>query len=223
MKAIVLLNALVSSCARRRAVIWAVLLAAVPVPVFGQGTVTFDARPFFSGTDYYELGMWLHTVVPTGSSGYDNMVVVGPIPPGGNAPQNSTPYMGWFQQFNPYDYVALTRANGDTFGLTSVQLADPMAPSPSPVPISFVGHLLGGSTTTQTFTTPGNGASTFQNYSFTSAFASGLTSVDILAPRWAMDNLVFTIPEPAAGSLLALGLLVLALAHRSRHAPGHAR
>jgi hypothetical protein len=68
-----------------------------------------------------------------------------------------------------------------------------------------------GSTVTNTFTTPGGGATTFLNYTFTSAFASGLTSVDIMAPRWAMDNLVFgnvaPVPEPGTVGLLAVGLL----------------
>jgi hypothetical protein len=54
------------------------------------------------------------------------------------------------------------------------------------VPISFVGLRANGSTVTNTFTTPGGGATTFQNYLFTSAFSSGLLSVNLLAPvgRW---------------------------------------
>ena len=70
--------------------------------------------------------------------------------------------------------------------------------------------MAGGSTITNTFTTPGNGATTFLNYSFPSEFASPrFTHVDILAPRWAMDNLVW-IPEPGPVALLGLGLLALA-------------
>ena len=53
--------------------------------------------------------------------------------------------------------------------------------------------------------------STFAGYSFNSAFASGLTSVDIIAPRWAMDNLVFTVPEPSSVVLMGLGLIGLAV------------
>ena len=122
--------------------------------------------------------------------------------------------MDWFRQYNPSDFVVLSLTNGYTFGLTSVNLADPNSPSSSLVPIMFIGFLGNGSTVTNTFTTPGGGATTFQSYTFTSAFASGLTSVDILAPRWAMDNLVFgnvaPVPEPGTVSLLAVGLLVFA-------------
>ena len=117
--------------------------------------------------------------------------------------------MLFYQQYNPLDYVVLNLTNSHTFGLTSVQLADPNSPSSSPVPISFVGFLGNGSSVTNIFTTPGGGATTFQNYTFTSAFASGLTSVDIFAPRWAMDNLVFTVPEPGGWALLALGVIGL--------------
>jgi hypothetical protein len=112
--------------------------------------------------------------------------------------------------YSPDDYVAIGLTNSDSFGLTSVQLADPNSPSFLPVSITFSGLRSDGSTGANTFTTPGNGAANLLNYTFTSAFASGLTSVDILAPRWAMDNLVFTIPEPGVVSLVWLGLAALA-------------
>ena len=60
----------------------------------------------------------------------------------------------------------------------------------------------------QTFTTPGARATTFQTYSFGPDFASSLVRVEIPSPAWAMDNLVW-VPEPSAGSLLALSLLAL--------------
>ena len=179
------------------------------VAALGQGTITFNASSGLSSTYYHESGLWFNVIVP-GGSGYDDMAIIGPIPPGGNAPQNNTPYMGWFRQYNPFDYVALSYTNGGLFGLTSVRLADPTSPSPSPVPISFFGHLAGGSTVTNTFTTPGNGATTLATYTFNSDFGPRLTSVDILAPRWAMDDLVFVVPEPGAVSLVVLGLLASA-------------
>ncbi len=131
-----------------------------------------------------------------------------------NIPYNNTPYMGFAALSNSKNYVFFNLSNGYSFGLTSVQLADPNSPSASQIPILFVGFLGNGSSVTNIFTTPGGGATTFQNYLFSSAFASGLTSVDILAPRWAMDNLVFgnvaPVPEPGTVGLIAAGLLALA-------------
>ena len=192
------------SCCEGGALILAAGLWTVP----GQGTVAFDAHPYFNGTNYSELGITFSVIVPQASA-YDYMGIV----PGSlylNLPRNSTPFMIWFQQYNPYDYVAFSLANGSSFGLTSVQLADPNSPSLSAVPISFVGVLAGGSTVTNTFVTPGNNANSFLTYPFTSAFSSGLVSVDIFATRWAMDNLVFTVPEPDTMSLLVIGLLAFA-------------
>lgn len=181
--------------------------------VNGQGTVTFDGQPLWSGASYSELGMTFQVVVPQGAS-HDDMVIV---PPNwaNNVPQDSTPFMGWFRQNNPYNYVSLS-LNGSLFGLASVQLADPNSPSLSPVPIAFIGYLAGGSTVTNTFTTPGNGASTFANYTFNSDFTPpAFTHVDILAPRWAMDNLVFSVPEPSVLSLLCFGLALLTIGRKT--------
>ena len=178
----------------------------------GQGTITFNGSPNFSGTNYHESGMQFGLVVPTlGEPDHDGMATVSS--PASNVPSNSTPYMVFFQQLSPDNYISFNLTNGYSFGLTSVQLADPNSPSSSLEPIAFIGFLANGSSVTNTFTTPGGGATTFQNYTFTSAFASGLTSVDIFAPRWAMDNLVFgnvdPVPEPGVESLIAMGLLAL--------------
>ena len=151
--------------------------------------------------------MLFQVVVPPGTSGEDDLAVISPIYL--NHPKNSSAYMLWYRQFNASDFVAIRLTNGHAFGLSSVQLADPNSPSSSHVPISFVGFLSNGSTVTNTFTTPSGGATNLLSYTFTSDFSSGLVSVDIFASRWAMDNLVFTIPEPATSALLGLGLVAL--------------
>jgi hypothetical protein len=170
-----------------------------------QGIITFDSSPNWSGTNYSEAELVFGLVIPQGVA-HDPMAIV--RPGYGNVPQNGTPLMGWFRQYNPYNYVTLSLANGSPFGLSSVHLADPTAPSPSPVPISFIGHLPSGGSITNTFTTPGNGANTFQTYTFGPEFG-GFTSVDIIAPRWAMDNLVYNVPEPGTVGLFLLGLTAL--------------
>ena len=43
------------------------VLATLPI-ARGQGTITFNGAASFSGTDYYESGMWFHTVIPPGKS-----------------------------------------------------------------------------------------------------------------------------------------------------------
>ena len=163
-----------------------------------QGTVTFDTHNNWVGTNYVESGMAFQLIVPQGSS-YDYMGIIGG---GGNA------FMLWFRQHNPYNYVQLNLNSGSTFGLISVWLADPSETSPSQVPISFIGFLANGSMVTNTFVTLGSDRYAFQKYTFTSAFAADLLRVDIFAPRWAMDNLVW-VPEPGTWALLAVGVGML--------------
>lgn len=183
--------------------------------VLGQGTITFNGPPYWAGTDYYEQGVGFHVVLPGSGAGYDDMGIA-PNGVGGTYSQDGTPYMVFHQQLNPFDFVSFSPSNGSIFGLTSVQLADPNSPSLSPVAISFVGHLVGGLTVTNIFTTPGNGADHLLNYQFTSQLAWRLQAVDILAPRWAMDNLVFSIPEPSALAVVGLGGLAVAVRQLSR-------
>ena len=192
----------------------------------GQGTIVFNGQVSVYGTNYYEQGMLFRVIIPTPGSGSPSYDSMGIIPPNtyNNYATNGTPYLAFSQLLNPSDYVIFSLTNGYTFGLTSAYLGDPLAPSPSAVPIMFVGYLANGSTVTNTFTTPGNNANNLLNYTFTSAFASGLTSVDIFATRWAMDNLVFgnvsPVPEPGVGSLITVGLLAfLSRKIKARHKP----
>jgi hypothetical protein len=190
------------------------VLVAGALDAGGQGTITFSGRVAFGDTNYYELGMSFQVAVPTpgtGSPNHDGLVISPAITYPWNTPSNSTPYMLFFQQFSPDDYVAFSLTDGSTFGLTSVQLADPSSPSYSALPITFKGFKADGSIIRETFTTPGAGANSLLNYQFNSSFASGLTSVNILATRWAMDNLVFTVPEPDSATLLVTGLLAFSI------------
>ena len=49
----------------------AILMAGI-VTTLGQGTVTFNAHPYFAGTNYTESGIWFQVVIPSGSA-YDDM------------------------------------------------------------------------------------------------------------------------------------------------------
>lgn len=196
---------------RERCSTVAILLLVSASGLQAQGTITFQAQsPFWDGTDYFELGMEFHVVMPRPSEPYHDAMVIAPGSGIANVATNPTPYMFFLRQNSQYDYVSLSLTGGSLFGITSVQLADPNSPSVSPVSISFVGYLFGGSSITNTFTTPGNGATTFANYEFSLNFATPqFTHVYILAPRWAMDNLVFSVPEPSAIALVGLGAAAL--------------
>ena len=176
-----------------------VLIGAI---VHAQGTITFTGWAGWYGTFYQELGLHFEVVIPPGASRYD---VMGITYGADNTARNGTPFMAWFRQYNPYNYVLLSLTNGGAFGLARVDLADPIAPSYTNLPISFIGYRIDGSSVTNTFVTPGGGANYFVSYQFGPDFASGLLSVRIDAPRWAMDNLVW-VPEPATLALLAIGV-----------------
>jgi hypothetical protein len=180
-----------------------------------QGTVTSDWPGIINGIAYHatwpEAGLMLR-VIPQPPLTRDGIQHVG-VGLAGH-PYDGTPYLGFERREGNPDFVMLARANGLGFGLTSVDLADPVAPSLTPVSITFNGYKDGGLLVSQTFTVGGGGSSTFQTVAFGPDFASGLLRVEIPSPRWAMDNLVW-IPEPAAGSLLALGLLALATRRRT--------
>ena len=99
----------------------------------GQGTITFNGAASFSGIDYYESGVWFHTVIPPGEVNHDGMAGLPAIFGPSNVPMNPTPYMVFLRQNSLGDYVSLSLTSGSSFGLASVQLADPNSPSLSPV------------------------------------------------------------------------------------------
>jgi hypothetical protein len=186
-----------------------------------QGTVTFDEPWLPAGISDFSLGYFNGISFRIGlyppPQPHDNLVLVGAAGITGH-PNNNTPHVEFINTLGTPQFVLFgwTNAaslgqsftNGAAFGLVSVDLADPDASSLTPISIAFDGFRADGSMVSQTFTTPGNGATTFQTYFFGPDFASGLTRVEIASPVWAMDNIVF-VPEPGVGSLFLLGLLTL--------------
>jgi hypothetical protein len=188
-----------------------------------QGTITFndpwadDGLGTFSLNYYSGISFRIGPYPPPQPPFFDDVMIVGAKGPSGY-PHNGTPYIAFVNTYGTPQYVAfaLTNAasrgqsftNGAPIGLISVDLADPETPSPTQVSITFNGFKADGAMVSQTFITPGGGATTFQTYSFGPDFASGLVRVEIPSLAWAMDNIRF-VPEPGVGSLLLLGLLAL--------------
>jgi hypothetical protein len=177
----------------------------------GQGTVTFNPfPPPLGGTyNYYEQGMWFRVAADPPHIVYDPMVRTG-TEYSRYSPYNGTPYMT-FHTAGDSNYVVLSLTNGNTFGLTSVDLADPQNLSLAPqITISLQGVKADNSVVMATFTTPIGGITNFTTFQFGSDFASGLTRVTIPSSVWAMDNLVFdnVVPEPGSGGLVLVALVV---------------
>src|SRR5262249_54351926 len=122
-------------------------------------------------------------------------------------PENGTPYLqaliGDSLQFYPLD--------GSTFGLVSVDLAEYSTVFTSPT-VTFNGFKADGTTVSKTFTLDGIIDGTgppldFQTFSFGPEFAN-LVRVEVPTQGYSLDNLIVTIPEPCAGSLLLFGWIV---------------
>lgn len=183
-----------------------------------QGTVNFNNPWIDNGVGYFALryidGLSFRVSDPSQAGA--SLAIIGASLPG--HPSNATPHLEPSSGLPPAFLIfAYTNAassgqsflNGAPFGLASVDLADPLAPSPAPVSITFNGFRADNSMVTQTFTVGGGGVSSFQKLLFNADFSSSLVRVEIPSAAWAMDNLVF-IPEPASCALLGLGLLALA-------------
>jgi hypothetical protein len=192
----------------------------------GQGVITFNDPWMDYGVggfvSTYREGFAFRVVPPHPPPvQIDEVKIIGALGPLGY-PMNGSVRAVWINTLGTPQYVMFIRTNltvgqpvppsftaGDPFGLISVDLADPVAPSLTPIDITFNGFRADGSMVSQTFTVGGGGSSSFQRVYFGPAFAHGLVRVEIPSPAWAMDNIVW-IPEPGGAALLGLGLLAWA-------------
>lgn len=183
----------------------------------GQAVITFNDPWVNNGVggfvlDYYD-GFSFRVTNHTWPFAYPKQI--GAIGPAGY-PHNGTPVAAFINSYTTAQAVVFARTNaarfgdygftwGAPFGLVSVDLADPIAPSPEAIEIVFNGYRADGSVVSQSFVVGGGGSSTFQTYYFGPGFAHGLVRVEIPSGRWAMDNIVW-VPEPGAWLLFGVGL-----------------
>jgi hypothetical protein len=103
--------------------------------------------------------------------------------------------------------------SGSLFSLVSMDLGEfSTLYSGQPLTVSFIGYHPDGSTVTESFTTDGiidgtGPLADFQTFHFTGF--TDLTRVEVPTYGWSLDNLVVSVPEPASGTVLALGGLLL--------------
>jgi hypothetical protein len=173
----------------------------------GTFTVTFTPTgPYGYTYNWYESGVWFRVAADPPHIVYDPMILVGTA-----YSPNGTPFLE-FRTGSDSNYVVFSLTNGNTFGLTSVDLLDPVGLSlTQQITMSFSGVRADNSVVTAFFTTPIGGTTNFTTFQFGSDFAAGLTTVRIPSRVWAMDNVVFgnVVPEPRAITLGLLALMVL--------------
>jgi hypothetical protein len=192
--------------------LFACLCAAISSYAQGTLQITFDGPPLqppgssYAVTNYYESGMsftsinpndWNHPFARNGGG-------ISGTPDDGTAYLQGSTLMFSF-------------ANGSTFGLASVDLAEYSTVfANEPVTVDFTGYHPDGSTVTTSFTTDGIIDGTgplvdFQTFNFTGF--TDLTRVEIptylSSLPWSLDNLVVSIPEPGVFSLFGLGVSAL--------------
>lgn len=140
---------------------------------------------------------------------------------------DNSAYNGSTALFNTFVYglaegatTTLSREDGSTFALESIDLGQLFPDSGSDTPVVFIGTRSDGSSVTTSFTLPATSAPA--TYSFQGAF------VDLLSVRWEQlpqfhqfDNLVLVsaaIPEPTTGWLVAAGCCLLLVTCRRQRA-----
>jgi hypothetical protein len=190
----------------------------LPATALAQGVLNFDSPWVNNGLGYFSLRSYSgFSLTIANPPPRDAMSIVGALGPS-NFPHNGTPYLAFSDTLGLPQLTRLAYTNaadlghsfvdGSLFDLLSVDLADPLAPSLSPISIVFNGFRADGSAVSQTFVVGGGGSSSFTTFQFNSSF-SDLVRVEIPSPAWAMDNLVYYIPEPCSTSLLLIGLACL--------------
>ena len=153
---------------------------------------------------------------------------------GSSQPIGNNPYYAGangLAAFSPATII-LTQTNGDPFSLLSIDLARNFEFDPAPT-VSFTGTLAGGGTVSETFmvtTPPPPSPPSFQTFEFTGF--TNVTSVSWDQPVFTQGLHQFTnihlstgaVPEPAALTLLALGIpLALAYTYHFRRRRGPCR
>lgn len=101
-------------------------------------------------------------------------------------------------------------ADGASFDVVSVDLAEYGTIVPDAVTVRFVGFRVDGSSVSQSFTTDGvvdglGPLADFETFYFSEAFR-GLTRLEVPPSGWCLDNLVLAVvPEPGTSTLVILG------------------
>ena len=172
-----------------------------------DGSLMIPAGAAYSVTDYYESDMVFKPL----AFSFGRVAVN----PASFRPDNGTAYL----QAALTQSLMFSFTNGSLFQLVSVDLAEYSTVVPDAVTVPFVGYRPDGSTVAVSFTTDGIMDGTgpladFQTFNFGPEF-TGLNMVRIPRSGWSLDNLILGVPEPATGSLLlGGGLLLGAWRHR---------
>jgi hypothetical protein len=174
--------------------------------------ITFEGPPLIPpGTgkivqEYSESGFVFTPIDP--NAPWPGFVRMGSSPPG-PLPANGTAYL----QAGSTSTLKFSTVGGSSFSLLAVDLAEYSTVFPEPETTHFVGFRPDGSVVTTDLITDGIIDGTgplvdFQTFQFGPEW-SGLARMEIPTMGWSLDNLVVSIPEPGAGTLVGFGALAL--------------